>query len=564
MMPILSSLELRSSSISLPISRNTYKRNNSIGRESMEFLFWGIRLLDGFSGANSASPFSLAFFFLLLFLGAQPLFSFTEHFEDLIRQAIQKLIGSFNKELDCSLVQFWAATKTSEGRTLLTTQFQPFALGPTTYYSNWRNQLCEYRMGMCRDYNNSFYADAECAQELLGLPGRVFLHQLPESTPDVKHYSLEEYPQRDLALRCKIESSLALPVFDHSSRTCLGVLEIVSLNGMDYHGKEFLGRMYDNFQEFGLQCFDGYEHCKMLYWDKNEAPTAAFQELKMVYKVVCIIHDLPLALSWVSCHSGNDLLQSQFQFSVLDYSTDIEDDDDFHAFANVSKVCLLKKGQVTGRILPFPNLLYCSDVKQFSIAEFPLVPYARLCKLGGWFTMCLQSSYIGDELYVLEFFLSKSTENDENILTKLRLILRTMEKNFKNFKLASGQGLGEALSIEVIDFQNGHRSHSIQMIPATRSIPSLEPVQDGGVMLQQVQQNQPSMDTINNGMYVVSEAQNYDLPSLDSLQNGKVTTQVDSSDRQSMDPSNMGQNAVTAERNILVMLGAPIPILKKP
>ncbi|KAI8569807.1 hypothetical protein RHMOL_Rhmol02G0305300 [Rhododendron molle] len=406
-------------------------------------------------------------------------------------------------------------------------------------------------MGMCREYNNKFYADAESGEDQLGLPGRVFLNKLPEYTPHVEHYTLKEYPQLDLALRCKIGVCWAVPVFEHSSHTCVGVLEIVSPFDICRHDKEFLGRMDDIFQKFGLRFFDGYEPYKMQCWDKNEARTVAFHELKMVSKSVCYIHNLPLALAWVSCHSCNDLLQSLFQFCVL-YSTD-ENDDDLDDFMNVSKDCLLKKGQVTGRILPFPNLLYCSDVKQFSIAEFPLVPYARNCELGGWFTMCLQSSYTRDELYVLEFFLPKSDENDENILSKLRLILGTMEEYFKTFKLASGQGLGEALSVEVIDFQNGQKSPSIQMIPASRCIPSLELLQDGGVMLQQDQQDQPSMDVTNSGMYVVSEAQNYNLPILDSLQNGKVTKQVDSSDQQSMDPSNKGENAVTAEQNILLV-----------
>ncbi|KAG5512926.1 hypothetical protein RHGRI_038657 [Rhododendron griersonianum] len=438
---------------------------------------------------KSSLSFSLASFFLLLFLGAQPQFSFTDNFADSIRHALQKLIGLLKKELYCSLVQFWAATKTSEGRTLLTTQFQPFALGQTSYADgDERNRLCEYRMGMCRVYNNSFYADADCAEEHLGLPARVFLNKLPESTPDVDLYTLEEYPQLDLALHCKIGSSWGLPVFEHSSRTCVGVLEMVSLYDRCWHDKEFLGCVYDIFQESGLRCFDGYEHCKMQYWDKNEAPTGAFQELKMVCESVCNMHNLPLALTWVSCSSCNDLLQSQFQFSRSH---------GLFVFKNVSKVCLLRKGQVTGRILPLPNLLYCSDVKQFSIAESPLVPYARCCKLGGWFTMCLQSSYTGDELYVLEFFLPESDKNDENILAELRLILGTMEKYFKTFKLASGQGLGEALSVEVINFQNGQKSQSTQIIPATRFIPSLELVQDGGVMLQQDQQDQPSMDVIN-------------------------------------------------------------------
>ncbi|KAG5512924.1 hypothetical protein RHGRI_038655 [Rhododendron griersonianum] len=378
----------------------------------------------------------------------------------------------------------------------------------TWRYLDTRNKLCEYRMGMCREYDNSFYADAECAQEQLGLPGRVFLNQLPESTPDVWYYTRKEYPQFDLASSCGISGSWALPVFEHSSHTCVGVLEIVSKYGIIRHGEEFLGRMYDIFQEFGLRCFDGYDHCKMQYWDKKEALTAAFQELKMVYESVCDIHNLPLALAWVSCHSCNNLLQSQFQFSVPHYSSDEEDHDDnsyeLMDFKDVSKFWHLRKGNITGRILPFPSLLYCSDVTQFSIAESSLVPYARFFNLGGWFTMCLQSGLTGDELYVLEFFLPESDENDENILTKLRLILRTMEEYFKTFKLASGQGLGEELSVEVIDFQNGQRSQSNQHIPAIGFIPGLELLQDGGVMLQQVQP--------------------------DSLQNGKVTTQVDSSD----------------------------------
>ncbi|KAI8561455.1 hypothetical protein RHMOL_Rhmol04G0341100 [Rhododendron molle] len=472
-----------------------------------------------------------------------------------IRHAVHKLV--LYPELSEALVQFWAPTRTLGGRTLLTLQNQPFAFGHTTKIL--RSWLCNYRMGMCREYNNKFYADAESGEDQLGLPGRVFLNKLPEYTPHVELYTLKEYPQLDLALRCGIYASWALPVFEHSSHTCVGVLEIVCQYSATttLYDEKFLGRMYDIFQKFGLRCFDEYKHCKMQYGDKNEPlMAAAFQELKMVYESVCKIHNLPLALTWVSCRSCNDLLQSQFQCTVLEY----RDKDHFDkrswilwGFIKIIKFWHLRKGHITGRIFPFPNLLYCSDVKQFSIAESPLVPYARLCKLGGWFTMCLQNGYTGDELYVLEFFLPESGENNENILTKLRLILGTMEEYFITFKLASGQGLGEALSIEVIDFQNGQKSHSIQMIPPTRCIPGLELLQDGGVMLQQDQQDQPSMNVINSGMYVASEAQNYNLPILDSLQNGKVTKQVDSSDQQSMDPSNMGQNAVTAEQNILVV-----------
>ncbi|KAI8554748.1 hypothetical protein RHMOL_Rhmol05G0121700 [Rhododendron molle] len=229
--------------------------------------------------------------FFFTFVLAQPQFSFTDDFVDFIpdvsaslkvresiRHALQKMI--LYPSLNASLVQFWGATKTLEGWTLLTTQNQPFALGAT--YSTIQIQwLCKYRM-ICREYN--FYADAESEEEKLGLPGRVFLHKFPESTPSVKYYSLKEYPQRDLALHCTIRGSWALPVFERSSQTCVGVLELVSLYDMpsDWHDKSFLGHLYRIFEEFGLQCFDGFKHYEMRYKDENQAIAAAFKELKMV------------------------------------------------------------------------------------------------------------------------------------------------------------------------------------------------------------------------------------------------------------------------------------------
>ncbi|KAF7151847.1 hypothetical protein RHSIM_Rhsim02G0246100 [Rhododendron simsii] len=127
----------------------------------------------------------------------------------------------------------------------------------------WNRQDDDFTLSDGKEYH-SFYADAECALELPGLPGRVFLRQLPESNPDISMYNPEEYPQQDLAERCGIEESLGLPVFERSSHTCVGVLEMVSLEDKFYE-LEFLGRMYDLFQEFDLRCFDGYKHCKMQY-----------------------------------------------------------------------------------------------------------------------------------------------------------------------------------------------------------------------------------------------------------------------------------------------------------
>lgn len=79
---------------------------------------------------------------------------------------------------------------------------------------------------------------------------------------------------------------------------------------------------------------------------------------------------------------------------------------------------------------------------------------------------------------------------------------------------------------------------------ATRGVPTLEPLTVG---------EQSSMDVINNGMNVVSEAQTDNLPGLEPLQNGEVAMQLDSSDHQSVDLSNNGQNVDTTEPHIIVV-----------
>ncbi|KAI8569826.1 hypothetical protein RHMOL_Rhmol02G0306600 [Rhododendron molle] len=392
-------------------------------------------------------------------------------------------------------------------------------------------------MGMCREYNNSFYADAECAQELLGLPGRVFLNKLPESTPDVKYYTLKEYPQRELALRCKIGSSWGLPVFEHSSHTCVGVLEIVSIHDIYdiyRHSKEFMGRVYDIFQEVGLQCFDGYKHYELQIGDENKA--GAFQELKTVLETVCKIHELPLAMTWVPCSACNSLLRGK----LLSEGVEIFEhrNSNQHRFIEVSKCSHLTTGVVAGMVLSSSNILYCSDITQLSLVEYPLVPNARLCGFRGWFTICLQSNYTANDIYVLEFFWPRSSNKS---WTSLSLILGTMEENFRTFKLASGQELGDLLSVEVMDFQKGQKLHSRKKIQA----------EGGGVRLQLRQLDQASTGAIHSGMNVISEDQN--IPRLEAVENGEVTMQLDSSHQPPLDPLNNGQNVVIAERNIIIV-----------
>ncbi|KAH7840982.1 hypothetical protein Vadar_024194 [Vaccinium darrowii] len=166
-------------------------------------------------------------------------------------------------------------------------------------------------------------------------------------------------------------------------------------------------------------------------------------------------------MTWVPCCACNGLRRLEVEFcSRRSGSRD--------SFLEASKWSHLRKGLVFKRALSSPNMLYCSNISKLSLDEYPWVPFARLCKFSGWFTICLQNVYTGNDIYVLEFFLSARSKDNENTLTTLNFILGTMEKNFKTFRLASGKELGELMSLEVIYFQNDQKIQFVQSIQATR------------------------------------------------------------------------------------------------
>lgn len=115
------------------------------------------------------------------------------------------------------LAQVWAPVK-SGGRYVLTTSGQPFVLDPHS------NGLHQYRT-VSLMYMYSVDGDS---QGQLGLPGRVFRQKSPEWTPNVQYYSSREYPRLEHALLYNVRGTLALPVFESSGQSCVGVLELIT------------------------------------------------------------------------------------------------------------------------------------------------------------------------------------------------------------------------------------------------------------------------------------------------------------------------------------------------
>lgn len=116
------------------------------------------------------------------------------------------------------LVQIWVPVH-KEGRRVLTTRDFPFALDDSC------SKLARYR-DISVKYQ--FSAEEDSSKGLvMGLPGRVFSGKVPEWTPDVRFFRNEEYPRLIHAQQYDVRGTLALPIFEQSSRTCLGVVEVV-------------------------------------------------------------------------------------------------------------------------------------------------------------------------------------------------------------------------------------------------------------------------------------------------------------------------------------------------
>ena len=115
------------------------------------------------------------------------------------------------------LIQIWVPVNRG-GRRVLTTHDQPFSLDPSS------EKLASYR-----DISVKYQFSAEeDSKDSVGLPGRVFLGKVPEWTPDVRFFRSDEYPRVNHAQLYDVRGTLALPVFEQGSRTCLGVIEVVT------------------------------------------------------------------------------------------------------------------------------------------------------------------------------------------------------------------------------------------------------------------------------------------------------------------------------------------------
>lgn len=396
-------------------------------------------------------------------------------------QALRYIIES--TEHQHVLAQIWAPVK-NRGRYVLTTLGQPFVLDPHS------NGLHQYRTVSLM---YMFSVDGESDGDL-GLPGRVFRQKLPEWTPDVQYYSSKEYCRLNHALHYNVRGTLALPVFEPSGQSCVGVLELIMTSQKINYAPE-VDKVCKALEAVNLKSSEILDHPNTQIC--NEGRQNALAEILEVLTAVCETHKLPLAQTWVPCRHrsiltyGGGLKKSCTRFDgscmgqVCMSTTDV-------AFYVVNahiwgfrEACAehhLQKGQgVAGRAFSSQNLCFCGDITQFSKTEYPLVHYARLFGLIGCFAICLRSSHTGDDNYILEFFLPPTIRDSKDQNDLLDSLVATIRRHFKSLKVASGKELKEeGNSIEVVKLSVDEKFDFLQISQETTKVSSRRETLPGG------------------------------------------------------------------------------------
>ncbi|PWA53602.1 NIN-like protein [Artemisia annua] len=302
---------------------------------------------------------------------------------------------------------------------------------------------------------NAYIVDKDHEEEELSPPARVFRRQLPEWTLDVANYSPKQFPQKESAIRCNLHGYLALPVLDTATRSCIGVLELLTYSkypSFAYEVQQFEKALKTQ----DLTCLnisDGPASNVPFELGKNE-----LDDIFSIMKVVCDIQNIPLAQTWAMsplntfysheqilrkrCDSFDTKCLGKVCMSTTALPFYVKDLGLWPFREACRKRHLDKSHSPVGRALLSGCSCFCEDVTKLSEEEYPLVHYARMNRLTSCFLISFHSVQTNDD-YVLEFFLPSHMKSAKHLLNLVRMLKQ-------NFEATSGFELGERSSIEVL------------------------------------------------------------------------------------------------------------------
>lgn len=365
------------------------------------------------------------------------------------------------------LLQVWRPVRHANGF-VLTTCDQPYVL----------DELNSSLIGYRQVSTGYVFSTEESPGAFLGLPGRVFLRGMPEGSPYVQLYSRSEFLRLTDARVHNVQGTLAVPIFEPDTRTCIAVVELVTTAHEINFALE-IDHICRAFQTVNLNSREVWDHPRSQIICQYRL--AVLDEILEVLTTVCETHKLPLAQTWVPCRHSN--LAVDENLSKKSYKTSNK---------NTGRICLstqdmayyvrdsrllgyrdacseyhLDVGQgIPGKTFASNRPYFSSDVKSFNIMEYPLVHYARMFGLNAAVGIRLQSTYTGNDDYVIEFYLP-ITCNDrsehQQLLNNLSITMQLVCKTLRTVTVEPNRdGNNEGLCREI-----EHKNLAAGRIPDT-------------------------------------------------------------------------------------------------
>ncbi|KAI3816266.1 hypothetical protein L1987_15959 [Smallanthus sonchifolius] len=336
-----------------------------------------------------------------------------------------------------ALIQVWLP-ETIQGNKVLSTSRRLFSLDLNCpRLSNYRNVSESYH----------FAAEGD-ARDIVGLPGRVFMQKVPEWTPDVRLFKIEEYSRVSHAQEHDVRGSFAVPVFDQDVKDCIGVVEVVMTTQKSKYTLE-IQSLCEALESVDLRSSE--DSNTQIIKVKQGFYHPALPEILETLKCACMMHNLPLAQTWIPCikqggkggcrHSNENLIRC---ISTVDSASYVSD----HRFKEFQEACsehhlFIGQGVVGKAFTTNEPFCYSPDVTSYMKTEYPLAHHAKIFDLHAAVAMRVRTTYAAAVDFVLEFFLPVDCKNRKEHKVMINSLLAIIRKVCGSLRIVAEMGLQE-------------------------------------------------------------------------------------------------------------------------
>ncbi|KAK4805057.1 hypothetical protein SAY86_004874 [Trapa natans] len=352
--------------------------------------------------------------------------------------------------LDEKMLKVLSLFKESSGGGILAQVWVPIKCGDQFFLSTYEQPyLLDNMLEGYREVSRAFtFSAEEKPGSYPGLPGRVFISGIPEWTSNVIYYNHSEYLRVEHAVDHNIRGSIALPVYASDKSSCCAVLELVTMKEKPNFDME-MEKVCVALQAVNLRTTPPPRLLPQCF---SQNQRAALAEISNVLRAVCHAHRFPLALTWIPCIyidgnakevaqvkvRGQNKNPNQKSVLCIEDSACYVKDKSMKGFVHACAEHYLEERQgLAGKALLSNHPFFYSDVKSYSISDYPLVHHARRFGLNAAVAIRLRSTFTEDDDYVLEFFLPINIKGGTEQQLLLDNLSRTMQRICKSLRTVS-------------------------------------------------------------------------------------------------------------------------------